>query len=806
MFKVLKYGLIAVLFVLVNSVLAQQFVLHFEQENSGQASYDIPTLSDSTAFQGQAYGVVQAQHLYSCNIRERVPENFSGGNQLWQFSAAIRPFEPTTNAIFVMSFMRADTLVYYHGVKLDDFISASGQWNLIKTSFLLPATHSDSLTLKAYLWNKSGAEFQIDAIEMKVEKAFFPSFMPVIPIIENNVKAEILFANPFYKLMYSPADRTLFLADTAASPLTKPFQFFSAVQKRHNIDSFFVEKWKLKTILKSDSHSIIKLEASAKKTKTTLEIICFPQSELVDLKVSTYFKRSSTVAQNSLVIPYLDEISQVIRKTGLMDSTAFQVEYYLQHGGVMIGEGNRGIIMQNALHLSSAQLNTTNKILLLNIDYAADHPLVNFPLLKKNENVFYDRSMANLDRKSLLQGGFRLFIGTTTTQIPRFLKIPYGFEAAMVWTEHADWTNIRTHRAVNFGLESISKAENAIGGFVGYGIPVTKSIFYNNPDAITNTDISQGLFQELHSTFATDPEFPEFLETLHQLGHEICLHTPEQFTSTTANMQLALSDMQHLFGSPTWIDHGYNNKSQNNRENLVCDGLNPKSDHYSKTVWLQNGVRYFWNASVEERNPFAEFGFNGHFLMPFPGFGDVFPTAETGVHPNFPEAVLWTTTGTLEVPNDPLWDYYFHPQRLQSLVENRSVFITHVYPAWVKEGKGYWFFDADGQIRAMDGFNRSLVKVQQMGKSGSLFSTTINELLTYQEGLKYMDVQLVGKNTIQITNLSNRPIQGVSCVVKAQKISFQSKEVAQKNSQGELVVWFDLEGNESITVAFDAEK
>ena len=69
-----------------------------------------------------------------------------------------------------------------------------------------------------------------------------------------------------------------------------------------------------------------------------------------------------------------------------------------------------------------------------------------------------------------------------------------------------------------------------------------------------------------------------------------------------------------------------------------------------------------------------------------------------------------------------------------------------------------------------------------------------------------MDVQLVGKNTIQITNLSNRPIQGVSCVVKAQKISFQSKEVAQKNSQGELVVWFDLEGNESITVAFDAEK
>lgn len=806
MFKLLKYGLIAILFVLVNSTIAQQYILDFEQKAAQNEPYDIPVLTDSTAFQGRSYGVVEARNLYSCNILEILPESIAGVNQLWQFSAAVRPIESTTNAIFVMSFMRADTLVYYHGVKLDDFISETGQWNLIKTSFLLPASHSNSLTVKAYLWNKSGAEFQIDAIEMKVEKASFPSFMPVVPIIENDEKAEAFFANPFYKLMYSSKDRTLFLADTAAEPLTKPFQFFIAVQKRQKMDSFFVEKWKLKTILKSDSQSIIRLEASAKKTKMILEITCRLQSEQVDFKVITHFRRSTTVSQNSLVIPYIDVTKQVFRKTGLMDSTAFQEEYYLQHGGAMIGEENRGIILQNTLHLSSAQLNTTKKILLLNLDYAADHPLVNFPLLKNDENVFHDRSMANLDRKSTLQGDFRLFIGAKTTQVPRLLKIPFGFDAAMVWTEHADWTNIRTQRAVNFGLESITKAENAIGGFVAYGIPVTKSIFYNNPDAITNTDISQGLFQELHSTFATDPDFPDFLETLHQKGFEICLHTPEQYTSTTANMQLALSEMQRLFGSPTWIDHGYNNKSQNNREDLVCDGLNPKSEHYSKTVWLQNSVRYFWNASVEEHNPFAGYGFNGHFLMPFPGFGDVFPAAETGVHPNFPEAVLWTTTGTLEVPNDPLWDYYFNPQRLQSLVENRSVFITHVYPAWVKEGKGYWFFDADGQIRAMDGFNRALAKLQQMGENGSLFSTTINELLTYQEGLKQLDIQLVGTNTVKITNLSSRPIQGVSCVVKAEKISFQSKEVSQKTSQGELVVWFNLEGNESVTLAFDAEQ
>lgn len=127
MFKWLKYALTAVLFVLVNSSIAQQYILDFEQEAVKYQPFDIPTLTDSTAFQGKTYGVVEARNLYSCNTLEILPKSVGGVSQLWQFNAAVRPLTPTTNAIFVMSFIRADTLVYYHGVKLDDFISETGQ-------------------------------------------------------------------------------------------------------------------------------------------------------------------------------------------------------------------------------------------------------------------------------------------------------------------------------------------------------------------------------------------------------------------------------------------------------------------------------------------------------------------------------------------------------------------------------------------------------------------------------------------------------------------------------------------------------
>ena len=61
------------------------------------------------------------------------------------------------------------------------------------------------------------------------------------------------------------------------------------------------------------------------------------------------------------------------------------------------------------------------------------------------------------------------------------MKNPAGFEATYIWNEHADFTDIKTNRATYFGSENVIHPDNAIGGFVKYNIPVTKSVFYDNP-------------------------------------------------------------------------------------------------------------------------------------------------------------------------------------------------------------------------------------------------------------------------------------------------------------------------------------
>lgn len=68
----------------------------------------------------------------------------------------------------------------------------------------------------------------------------------------------------------------------------------------------------------------------------------------------------------------------------------------------------------------------------------------------------------------------------------------------MIWTEHADYTDLQTQRAVNFGADTIEHATQARGGFVANKIPVTKSVFFSNPENVSNADRTGFGRQALH--------------------------------------------------------------------------------------------------------------------------------------------------------------------------------------------------------------------------------------------------------------------------------------------------------------------
>jgi len=182
-------------------------------------------------------------------------------------------------------------------------------------------------------------------------------------------------------------------------------------------------------------------------------------------------------------------------------------------------------------------------------------------------------------------------------------------------------------------------------------------VFWDNPDGIMNTYISEGKFNTPECSIIGDTAFHRFLNWIDPLGNDICLHTPEQYTTTPQRLETALEFMQLTFASPSWIDHGYNNKTQNNREDLICDGSIPESDYYAIPLWEEYGVNYLWNAYYEEYSPFAEMQFSNNLEKPYSGFGDFYPKPDYWQHPSRTADVShWPTKSVLFVPDNNFGD------------------------------------------------------------------------------------------------------------------------------------------------------
>ena len=342
-----------------------------------------------------------------------------------------------------------------------------------------------------------------------------------------------------------------------------------------------------------------------------------------------------------------------------------------------------------------------------------------------------------------------------------------------------------------------------MGGFVKYNIPVTKSVFYFNPDSITNEEASDGTFTNLESTIIGDKDFESFLFQLRDLNYEICLHTPEQFTTTKKAMKKALKFASKSFSSPTWIDHGYNNGKNNNREDLVCDGVLKGSENYSLKVWKKNGVKYFWNPYYEDYYSFDTLQFGERLSKPYIGFGDHIPDPDFWQHPTETENFWhWPTKSVTYVKRDDLWEFLFSDAILKDFVNGWSVQFNHCYPAWVDPEKGFWYFDENGIVKAREGFNRTLERMAALRDDGLLNLTTIKDHMDYQLSLKHIDYQFLSDGSVIITNNGKQDIQDFSLAVMAKEVFVNEAVPQHKIVDQDIIFWFDLRSGESKTISY----
>ena len=730
--------------------------------DSSGADYNYVCLCDSTM-------------EFGLGFTAEVGKLFPGKNINIRYEFLFKTENKTTHAEVAFDINGTSGDKYWQSYPLDGFVNDTAVWSRASFNLNFPVDYIGEGKINTYIWNRGQENLWFDNAEITVTPWAMPSFLP-------EIRHDSITEDSF----------VLRMDDSLQTPLTYPI----GILTEYILDGDTVSEYQR---FKKAKHGTFDFQAVS-AIDTTYSM--WMENHLGrTINATPVFSKEAKLLRKTIVVPFVDSTLTVYRRNMSVDTALFQSEYYLDREGFQVGEDERSIVSYHQTFISSTQFDAANQVAYFNLDYWRDHPMIHYPL-SDTLNHFEDVSYQPIHDGMKWHRFVTLYIGNDMPNLPRIMPIPYGYESGIIFTEHADWTDISTHRAVLFGSEKITKAKDATGGFVYYGIPVTKSVFYNNPDGITNEKISRGVFKGLHSTIKTDREFEKLLKQLHKVGFDICLHTPEQYTTTPNNLKEALDYMQRHFKSTTWIDHGYNNDLIHNREDMVCDGLNRQSDYYAADLWQSHGVKYLWNAYYEE-NSMMPWHFDNNLMQPYPGFGDALPNRQitqlSTLNSQLSTFYTWCTPSTLEAVTDADWDFYYSDKRLQQLVYNHNVHITHIYPAWVWPGRTFWTYDADSTIVALPGMNRAFERIAKLRDEHKMLPMTIKTYLDYYSGLLQVYYEIVDAEHIRLDNLGEE-VKGFTLLCPS-PIRFEDNRFYEFRKSGDYYyIWFDLKAYDKVTI------
>jgi len=332
---------------------------------------------------------------------------------------------------------------------------------------------------------------------------------------------------------------------------------------------------------------------------------------------------------------------------------------------------------------------------------------------------------------------------------PRLHHVPDGYPAAFIWTEHADNTSIQTHRAVCFGSSRIADPSEATGGFVGSGVPVTKTVFHANP---TNRPVAGSAGPQ--ASILGDPDFAELCASLHRLGWDIGLHSPQPDNSTRAANERAIKSLAERYDARVWIDHSCSVI----HNGVSALGMVPDQPHYIGDLLARYGLRYCWTFASEDASELYRCGLSIQQTR----VGDWAVTPLMWQHP--PE------TGTLWIwPSSAGSDFsVVNAAELDELIDDQGVAIMHAYPAYVTTSDSPPYFierASEGHWRTTTRFEGSLREIAKRRDMGLLLPTTIRRWCTYVESIKDVDIYPSAAGTWIIRNTGNSPIEGLAVLV-----------------------------------------
>lgn len=782
------------------------------ENNSSEVSWvNQETRIEGQAFSGKFFSRTDSIHHFGIGYKGKFPEQCVHKNLEIVFDLQVRITGGDPKASVVISVQHGDSEVYWENYPLKAPVNSnSGSWFPSHNELKIPRNFSSPENIIAiYVWNESASsQVDVDDVSLDFIEKQLPVFLPEnYPPIngDKNLSWNRIYSGNYFNADYDSGSGSIKILTSEGKILLNEFFYY--------LKGDFVSQKKSKSINKYNSDfnflgDSVSTDATFLKFETrdttaiSRFVFCFSTLRpSLEISFVTRFQQQCTVARSALIFDFVPDLKEVYLPSTLSDTAWFQHEYWLNHCGFLAGDGENTLLIPSAKHASSLQLDTDHKRCIVNMDYYADHPFFHFPLLKKGTNVKSDISRSLFQAGDSLKSEITIYTNWNQNVFPRLMKNENGKTAALIWTEHADYTSLQTQRAIYFGCDTILHAQNAMGGFVKNKIPVTKSVFYANPDKVMNSDRVAGEKSEIATVQGT-PGFREFLVELNHDGNEICLHTPDHYTTNRKLLNDALQDFSQTFHSPTWIDHGYDNPQKSNREDLMCDGLDRHSDYYAKDLWQKYGIRYLWNSYYEDSGLYAPYSYFSFMSVPYSGWGNCFPLPDFWMHPTRSDSLIhWATMNTLDPPGTDLWDFTFSESRLKDFVQSRATYCIHAYPARIDSSNGY-FETVGSKIRIAPEFEKVLMRQAKFRDEGLLNLTTIDRFITHQLDLEKVECVPINGNKVRVINRSGKQLWGISFSIKARNVNVEGKELRMKQDGSDLVFWFDLSKDEEVIISW----
>lgn len=744
---------------------------------------------------------IDSFNTYGIGYRDVFPLLTLNRNLNIYINVKVRVSAANAKCAIALSVVNGDSTIIWDSK--DVLVGKVNEWCSIQVAFEIPANFIVSENkLVVYSWKKDGhAMCDFDNLEIEFRPMVNRNFQPSVAFSHtgnNFISADKIIDGSVFSVKIDTVRKKLLVYSSSGDLLVKDVKFYIEYSKWDGRKS--------KSVLLENPESI---RYSEGKDKSTIYLIFASKIGIVKINLivsnlsnEIYFENDILFSsdlylkQASLILSYGVQVEKVFKKNTLIDSLNFKEEYWLEKEGVLFSGKNQNYLTYRNSESSSLQLNTFGSYLLLNLDYDLDHPMLYYPLKKKSASFFIDRSTIFYKKGQTLHGSIKITSIQKDKKLLRVLKNQNGYLSSLIWTEHADFSDIGTQRAVNFGSEEIHSADSAIGGFVGRGIPVTKSVFYANPTGLKNS-IKDGRFSDPSISIKGYPEFAAFLNQLHKKNFEICLHTPDPFTTSRIDAENAMQYTQKAFEAVNWIDHGYDNSSVSNREDIACSGLDSTSRFFMADLWEKYGVKYFWNNFYEDFPLYKNTSFYSFFTTPYSGWDDAYPTPEFFRNPINNNFISWRTTFTLDPSDGSLWNYYFDKTRLNDLVFSRGNCILHCYPSRVDSTTGFYSYSGKTLVVNPE-FDSILIRLKEYNNAGLIWLTTIKEMLDYKLLLENVVLEQGTGNSLVIFNNNDVAVSGVSFISEAKSISAGEKNIRIKRIGEEIIAILDLAPKEKL--------